>query len=473
MAHGTNQISQPDIRNLSQTLMDVLHALNEQLSTGPVSVPVEPGSIKAYLADNFHLEHPRPLPTLASEIFEVLQRGIVHPNHPRHFGLFVPNVCAAGVLGDALAALLNPQLGAWWYAPAACEIEDFVLEACAAKLGFHGPGQSAHFTSGGSEANATAVLLALTRAFPEYSKVGRVSSSKTPVLYTSEQAHDSFVKIAQMTGIGRIAIHRIRTDSAFRIDVDDLRRQYRSDLQDGMEPFLIVATAGTTAAGAFDQLPGLVEFNRETGLWLHVDAAWGGLALLLDELRPLVSAIDEADSVTWDAHKVFPVPMGAGMFFASKSSAQQAFEVKTPYVPSERQGTVDLYRHSMQWSRRFIGLKVFLTLAELGWAGMASLLRNQVNVGNALRNKLLSAGFRIVNETPLPVVCFTHSTLLNRQKTAAEVVETLVSRGQVWLSSVRLRPDEPESIRACITNHRTSHGDVDLLVSEVTRAVSS
>ncbi len=400
----------------------------------------------------------------------MLYGGIVHPNHRRHFGLFVPGVQAAGVVADTLAALLNPQLGAWWYSPAACEIERFVLDAFLEKLGFDTGEAFAHFTSGGSEANATAVVLALTRHFPNYATTGLTVSEKYPVLYASEQAHDSFAKIAHMTGIGRRAVRRVRTDSAFRMDVDDLRQQYEQDKKNGASPFLVVGTAGTTAGGAFDPLPLLLNFTQEAGLWLHVDAAWGGLALLLDEFRALLSGIDKADSVTWDAHKMFPIPMGAGMFFThSKKDAAKAFGVEAGYLPASRQGTLDLYSHSIQWSRRFIGLKVFLTLAELGWGGIASLLRQQTRVAQKLRHELLHAGFSIVNHSPLPLVCFTHPTIESGAHRADTIVDELVSQGRVWLSAVSLSPNRPKSLRACLTNHRTNEEDVKLLVSEVTR----
>src|SRR5260370_26211358 len=363
--------------------------IEDQVDGDRVSRPVELGSLSAYLARNYDLEHGHAIGSLACDVFDMLYSGIVHPNHRCHFGLFVPGVQAAGVVADTLTALLNPQLGAWWYSPAACEIETFVLNAFLEKLGFDAGEAFAHFTSGGSEANATAVVLALTRHFPNYGTTGLAVSERCAVRYASKQAHDSFVKIAGMTGIGRRAVRRVRTDSAFRMDVDDLRQQYEQDKKNGASPFLVVGTAGTTAGGAFGPIPLLVDFTQETGLWLHVDAAWGGLALLLDEFRPLLSGIDKADSVTWDAHKIFPVPMGAGVFSArSQNEAARAFGVEAGYLPSSRQGTVDLYGHSIQWSRRFILLKVFLTFAQFGLGGVGSLFKQQTRYAQKVRTEL-------------------------------------------------------------------------------------
>lgn len=161
------------------------------------------------------------------------------------------------------------------------------------------------------------------------------------------------------------------------------------------------------------------------------------------------------------------------MFFARSHSGSQAFGVEAGYLPCQRQGTVDLYQHSMQWSRRFIGLKVFLTLAEMGWVGIVSLLREQMALGNTLREELLRAGFSVVNDSPLPLACFSHPAILAGKTDADRVVATVVTRGHAWLSSVRLSRDKPKAIRACITNHRTSSEDIKLAVSEVAHALST
>jgi glutamate/tyrosine decarboxylase-like PLP-dependent enzyme len=458
------------LSQLVPQLMSVVEKLHAEMATASVRGKLEPGEMRAYLEAEYQLDRPHPLVDLACDIFNRLYSGIVHPNHPRHFGLFVPGVRAAGVVADTIAAVLNPQLGAWWYAPAASEIESFVLDACSAKIGIDPAQGCAHFTTGGSEANATAVALALTRAFPGYAQNGMASSKQQPVLYVSEQAHHCFLKIAHQAGLGRSAVRRVKTDHALCMDVEDLRRQYRRDSSRGAKPFMVVGTAGTTAAGAFDPLLSLAEFSRETGIWFHVDAAWGGLALLLDETRFLLAGIEQADSVTWDAHKVFPVPMGAGMFFArNRANQAQTFAVHTGYLPPPTQGTVDLYGASIQWSRRFIGLKVFLTLAELGWAGIRSLLRQQLQAGETLREELLAAGFLLLNSSQLPLVCFTHETIRTGSRKAEDIVNQVVSSGRAWLSAVRLRPGDPNTMRACITNHNTTPGDVRTLVAELSR----
>src|SRR5205085_9439575 len=159
----------------------------------------------------------------------------------------------------------------------------------------------------------------------------------------------------------------------------------------GYLPFLVVATAGTTNAGVIDPLPQVAAVAHDHRLWYHVDAAWGGAAAFVPELRPLLAGIEEADSITFDAHKWLSVPMGAGLFLTRHPQAlTRAFHTPTPYMPQEARhlDVVDPFDHSMQWSRRFIGLKVFLSLAVAGWEGYAFAIRHQTEMGDHLRGLL-------------------------------------------------------------------------------------
>jgi aromatic-L-amino-acid decarboxylase len=318
------------------------------------------------------------------------------------------------VAADALVALYNPQLAVWAHAPAANEIERHTLQFFLSRIGFEPDSSFAHFTSGGQEANFTAVVAALTSRFPSIADGGLRELEGQPTLYyLSAEGHHSFQKIAHATGLGRRAVRSVPVDSSLRMDVGALREQLARDRRDRRAPFLVVATAGTTAAGVIDPLPQIAELCRSEGLWLHVDAAWGGTALLSRRLRGRLEGIERADSVTWDAHKWLSVPVGAGMFFTREPDALgRAFRVSAEsYVPPAVAGCHDSYETTVQWSRRFIGLKVFMSLAALGAEGYEKLVEHQAAMGDLLRDELQRAGFRVVNETPLPVVCFTHEKI--------------------------------------------------------------
>ncbi len=435
------------------------------VATLPVSVPASVAQLQRELRDRYTFEHPLPIDAVVSDVSSLLRGQTTHACHPRHFGLYQPGVCTASVLGDTLTALYNPQVGAWWYAPAACEIEQLVLRFFLTKIGFDEETAAAHFTTGGSEATATAVLTALARRFPEVGRRGLRGLS--PTIYASEQAHDSVMKIAQMTGIGRDSVRRVPADASERLDVDALAAQVEGDALAGHAPLLVIATAGTTGSGAIDPLEDLASFCRDRRLWLHVDAAWGGIALLSRSSAPLLAGISEADSVTWDAHKCLPVPTGAGMFFCRHAGhVRSAFDVHTAYVPDEVAGSQDMYRSTMQWSRRFIGLKVFMVIAERGGRGIEAMVDHQLDMGRALKQKLVSAGWSVLNDTPLPVVCVTHRDFSRRRSSIQRAVKSIIDRGRVWLSEIRLGETE-SAFRACICNHRTDASDLDVLVAEL------
>jgi glutamate/tyrosine decarboxylase-like PLP-dependent enzyme len=451
-------------------LADEIRKYERDMPGLKVTPTVSAEEIRRHLRSSFDFSEPHPLAELTTEMARMLRRWNVQIVHPRHFGLFNPSVRPAGVVADTLTALFNPQLGAWWYSPGANEIELHTLDFFLKRLGFDPGSSAAHFTSGGSEANMSAVLVALTAAFPAYAQDGLAGAPAQPTIYLSEEAHDSFAKIAHHAGLGRRALRRVKADANLRLDPADLTRKVNDDRKSGKRPFLVVGTAGTTGAGGIDPLPQLGTFCRDEGLWFHVDAAWGGGALLSPRLRDHLQGIEGADSVTWDAHKWLPVPTGAGMFFCKdREVIGRAFAVETGYVPDNVTGTVDLYKASLLWSRRFIGLKVFMTLAELGSDGIAALVEHQAEMGDALRARLRERGWRVVNDSPLPLVCFTHPAIRAGKVSAGDVVARMLASEGVWLSKVRLRDEDV--LRACVTSYMTQPGDVGALVEQAERAV--
>ena len=436
------------------------------------SLPVTPRLSQEEIRERlrrFDFSSPVDLAGLVEEVADLLEQGTVHPTHPRYFGLFNPGTLEAGIAADAIAALYNPQLAAWWHSPAANEIERLMLDYMVRRLGMEGPGTIANFTTGGSEANLSGVVAALVRVVPGFADRGLTRSDRPPVFYVSDQAHDSFVKIALTTGLGRGAVRRIRSDGQQKLEVGELRRAIARDRGDGCLPFLVVATVGTTATGAIDPLPELAALCHEEGLWLHADAAWGGLAVLSDRLRHCVAGLERADSVTWDAHKTLPVPMSAGMFFCRwRPSVESAFSVQPGYVQDAQPGTSDQYQYSIQWSRRFIGLKVFFTMAGLGAGGVADMVDHQADMAQHLRAELRRGGWRVTNHTPLPLVCFTRDQV--PAELMAKIARSVADEGTAWVSEVRL-PDGARWLRACITNHATGPRDVGMLVEALNRAV--
>lgn len=454
------------IKNISSNLVldevrSAVTRLQGDTASGPIVPNVTPHEIRNYLASQYDFTHPVELDDVVADVERMLRTWQVQVTHPRYFGLFNPSVTLASVVADTLVAMYNPQLATWRTSPAANEIERHTLGWLTDKFGLPATA-AASFTTGGAESNLSAVVVALTRAFPDYGEAGLRRLSRAPTIYLTQEAHHGFEKIAHMTGIGRQALRKVATGPDLKMDLEDLARRVAEDRRDGFAPFMVVATAGTTGAGVIDPLPDLARFCRSQELWFHVDAAWGGAAIVSPRLRRHLAGIGDADSITCDAHKWFSVPMGAGMFFCLHPDAvAAAFRATTSVMPGETDGVVDPYSTSVQWSRRFIGLKLFLALAHHGESGYVEMIEHQARMGDVLRKSLARAGWRIVNTTPLPVVCFTSDGLV-----PAKFLAALYERQIAWMSEIRLG-DSPPVVRACITSFRTTEADIEWVVREM------
>jgi glutamate/tyrosine decarboxylase-like PLP-dependent enzyme len=452
-------------------LIDEIERFTREIRDLPVVRAVNPTDIRTELTRRYTFEQPIALDALTEEVSRLLRTWSTHVTHPRYFGLFNPSVRQAAIVADALVALYNPQLAAWSHAPAANEIERLTLRTFAEAIGYDPEASLANFTSGGAEANLSAVLAALAQRFPEAATAGLASLGVRPLIYLSGESHHSLVKIARMTGLGTHALQEVPTTANFTLDTAALARRIENDLRAGRQPLLVVGTAGTTGAGLIDPLPQIAAVARRFGVWFHVDAAWGGSALLSSRLKETLQGIQEADSVTWDAHKWLSVPMGAGMFFCRHPEAvRRAFAVSTSYMPDESgDHTADPYTVSAQWSRRMTGLKVFMALAEIGLEGYGRLIEHQAAMGDYLRQRLEDAGWLICNNTPLPVVCFSHPDIRRGVPTTGDILETIYARGRVWISDVVLGGNE-RVLRACITSFRSDEADIDCLLEELEHA---
>jgi aromatic-L-amino-acid decarboxylase len=460
---------------LDATAADVVEHL-ARVPERPVApaAPTDPQAVRGWLRSTYDFEQPRAAAAVVADLLERLKQWTVHTTHPRYFGLFNPTPTAAGIAGELLAAGINPQLAAWSHAPAAAEAEQHVLGFIAARLGLPAAALAGNVTTGGAEANLTAVLLALTHAFPAYATNGLRSLEIQPVFYASAESHLAWVKIAHATGLGRDALRLVAVDEQLRLDVDELARLMAADRAAGHRPFLIVGTAGTTGAGALDPLGPLADLAAEHGAWFHADAAWAGAIALSDRLRPLLAGVERSDSVTVDAHKWLSVPMGAGMILTRHpDTLAQTFRLTTAFMPTAVEDAADPYTTSLQWSRRFAGLKIFLALAVAGRAGYAAQIERDAELGRHLARRLADDGWELVNDTPLPVVCFSHphTRALDPQASFdwhARVAERVLASGHAWISAARLA--ERPALRACITSYRTTAHDVDQLVTALAHA---
>jgi glutamate/tyrosine decarboxylase-like PLP-dependent enzyme len=453
---------------LTQTIEQYIAEIREL----PVSTEPGPEAVRALLS-RFDFAHPIAAEEAVRLAADALVRTQVHTPHPRYYGLFNPAPTTVGIAADALVAAFNPQLAAWKHNPFAVEAERHVVRELGSRFGFDRAQTSGVMASGGSEANHTALLAALHSAFPEIDAGGLRALQAQPVFYVSAESHHSFHKASRMCGLGSKALREIPVDTELRMQASALEAAIGEDRDNGFAPFLVVGTGGTTNAGAIDPLPEIAEIAEREKLWFHTDAAWGGAAALVPELRPALEGIDRADSITLDAHKWLSVPMGAGIFLTRHPEIlAETFHISAAYVPPQAAGieSADPYGSSMHWSRRFIGLKILLSLAVAGWEGYAETIRAMTKMGEELRTKLAAADWEVVNPTPLPICCFRDRDAREASSDDLEaVVREVVASGQAWISTTRVRGSVPV-LRACITSYRTNSDDLDILVSSLNRA---
>lgn len=432
---------------LTRSLADA----HDRIVCGSVATPYDVGTLRTALA-MFDFKCPRAIDETLAWTIEQMERGLVHVTHPRYFGLFNPAPTFPSQCADRIAAVFNPQLATSNTSPAAVEIELHVLGEVAARVGL--PAHSrGHFTTGGSEANYTAVLLALTRACPHFAADGVRALPGPPTFYVSNDSHLAWLKIAHQAGLGRSAMRLVATDGSGRLDLTALMNALRNDRLKGCVPFLIAATAGTTNAGMIDPLIDCADIAHHHGLWYHVDAAWGGGLIASDTLRTRLTGIERADSVTIDAHKWFATTMGCGMFLTRwPALLSSAFQASTTFMPSNVV-SVDPYVTSIQWSRRFVGLRLFLSLAAAGWIGHAAHVAQCLALIEHLRQRLTMHGWRVANEPLVGVLC-----LIPPSGAVRAVVEQVLASGRAWLSVAVL--EGREVIRVCVTSGLTTEDDI-------------
>lgn len=466
----------PDSPRRLQLLQQTAQLIDEyyqQLETLPVAPKTSSNELRRKL-QSVDFEKENDLSDVVDQMYASLRDGGMKVAHPGYYGLFNPAPSFAGVLADLLAAGLNPQAGAWHHQPFGVEMERHMIKYFAGRFGLPVEQAYGSFTSGGSEANSTGVLLALTRQFPEFTRKGLRALSGQPVFYCSDEFHHSFEKIAHSCGLGRDAVRTIGTDDNYRLRVDHLERVIAADRAKGHLPFMVVATAGTTNAGMIDPMADIAAVCRREDLHLHVDAAWGGAVILSDKLKGQLAGIEHADTITFDPHKLLSVPMAAGMLITREARwLADTFHVETAYVPESSEVGLDNYRLSLQFSRRLIGLKLFMTMLSAGRQGYAETIEHQVAMAEYLAEQLSRRDWRMAVPPSLAIACFEDARAdgLEREARAAHqaaMVEHVVDSGRAWISVTRIagRP----VIRVCVTSYLTETRHIDELVELLEQA---
>jgi glutamate/tyrosine decarboxylase-like PLP-dependent enzyme len=360
---------------------------------------------------------------------------------------------------------MNPQLAAWSHSPFANEVEKYMVDVFGGLFAYKKESIDGVFASGGAEANFTAILCALNHRYPELGNMGLQGINQQPRIYCSSETHHSVVRGARLAGLGKNAVCPVASDKQQRIFPERLLEAITQDRQNGFDPVLVVATAGTTGTGAIDDLEQIGFICKKQKLWYHVDAAYGGACIINPHYSKWIKGIELSDSLIVDLHKWLSVPMASSLFITQNPDIlHRTFGIKTGYMPKDAGDLqiTDPFAHSFQWSRRFSGLKIYLSLLMYGLDGFSNMIATQVELAEYFRVALRKQGWSIINDSPLPVVCFTDEKCSHDQDFARFICDGVVKSGKAWISVYPI--EKREVLRACITNYNTN----DLHINSLT-----
>jgi glutamate/tyrosine decarboxylase-like PLP-dependent enzyme len=378
---------------------------------------------------------------------------------PTFFGYVLAPASPVGIAADLIASAANQNVTAWRSSPAATEVERLVVRWLGALVGF-AQDATGVLVSGGSHANLTALLVALHAG-------GKPDADRrTRTVHLSPEAHFSSAKAAAIIGVTtRVAA----IDADRRIDPARLRAAVAQDRADGLDPFCIVASAGTTGTGAIDPLDDIATVAADEGLWLHVDGAYGAFAAADPASRPLFAGIERADSLALDPHKWLAVPLDCGALLLRDAAASaRAFAGGAGdyvrVIADDARESYAFWDHGIELSRRFRALKVWMTLRYYGTRRIAAAIAEDIALAAHLAALVrASDDFELLSGPELSVCCFRHvppgvaEAELNEHN--ERLLTALQRDGRAYLSNISL--DGRFALRACITNFRTTRADIE------------
>ena len=394
--------------------------------------------------------------------------GITHWNHPGFFGYFAITGSGPGVLGEFLSAALNAQGMLWRTSPAVTELEGVALGWLRQLIGLPACFEGVIYDTA-SMSSMHALATARHVAVPDVRQRGLAGRPEVPPLrvYCSEHAHSSIDKGVMALGLGHAALRKIPADEAYRMRPDALREAIAKDRAGGLRPIAVVATVGTTSTTSVDPVPAIADICAAEQLWLHVDAAYAGVAAMLPDHRDTLAGCDRADSLVVNPHKWLFTPFDLSAFYCRRmQTLREAFSLTPEYLKTNDASAVqNLMDTGVQLGRRFRALKLWMILRYFGAAGIRERLATHIELARTFSRWVdESHDFERLAPVPFSVVCFRYRPG-DRALTEQEL-ETLNSRlldevnrsGDVFLSHTRL--DGRFTLRLAIGHIRTTERHV-------------
>jgi aromatic-L-amino-acid/L-tryptophan decarboxylase len=400
---------------------------------------------------------------------------------PRFLGYISGAGTVPGAAADLLAAGLNMNVGGWLLAPSATEIELHLCRWFARELFSLPDGAGGELTAGGAMANFIALKVARDRASGWDVRNEGVAAGPPLGLYLSTETHVVSRRASDMLGIGWANVRLVPVDDRYRMDVAALRARVAEDRAAGVRPMCVVATAGTVETGAIDPLDDLADLCASEQMWLHVDAAYGGPAMLAPDLRPGFAGIERADSIAFDPHKWLYTPLSGGcVLVRDMAHLRESFDVAdVAYVRQDKEYTLsglDLGRHGPSFSRGFSALKVWVSLLAHGRDAYARRISHDAALARYLGQRVVEReDFELCAPIGLSITCFRFvppdlgprdERSDDRERYLDLLNERLMNEvqldGRVFVSNAVL--GGRFTLRSCVVNFRTEADDMDLVL---------
>ena len=399
-----------EFREYGHQLIDWIADYRANVAERPVMASTQPGDIRAQLPPHPPQE-PEPFRSILADLDRVVMPGLSHWQHPRYFAYFPSNGLLAGVLGDIASTGLGVLGLSWQSSPAITEVEDVVLDWVQQMTGlstaWHGVIQDTASTS-----TLVALITARERA-TQYALVrgGLQAEPKPLAIYVSAQSHSSVDKAALLAGFGRDNLRVVPCDDNYAMQADALDAMVQRDIAAGMLPCAVVATTGTTATTAIDPVAAIAAVAQRYGLWLHVDAAMAGSAMILPECRWMWQGIEDADSIVINAHKWLGAPFDCSLYYVrDPEHLVRVMSTNPSFLQSSVDGQV---RNLRDWGiplgRRFRALKLWFLIREQGVTGLQQRIRRDMTNAQWLAKQVASTpDWRLMAPVPLQTVCVRH-----------------------------------------------------------------
>ena len=419
----------------------------------PVLPKIKPGELTDALPPAGP-DRAEPMDAILKDFEDHIVPASTHWNHPGFMGFFATSGTGPGILGEMLAAALNANGMVWKSSPAVTELEQVTLAWLRQWLGLPGPLFGEIFDTA-SVSTMHAIAAAREFADPEVRTGG---GSRDLILYTSEQAHSSVEKGAVAIGIGQRNVRKIPVDPQFQMRPEALAEAIERDRAAGLRPFCVVPTVGTTSTTSIDPVPAIAGIAERFGLWMHVDAAYGGAAALAPEFRHVLAGAERADSLVVNPHKWMGTPVDLSVLYTRRPEIlKRAFSLVPEYLrTAEDPRALNLMDYGVPLGRRFRALKLWFVMRYYGREGLAARIRDHVAWAQELAATIADDDrFELCAPVPLSLICLRRK---GSDEANRELLERVNASGDVFLSHTEL--NGRIVLRLAIGNHSTTRAHV-------------